>query len=465
MEFDNLKDELLSVTDTGLKYAGSLDSSAEFEIFVSYQNEVSASISQGIVTAKDGATAGAAVRAAKGKRIGFAVASGVSPDRIKLATREALSIINSIDVEDVRFRGFSDPRGKGKEGAFCDDILSIESKDLIKSCEEIIDEAKAVDERIKVVSAAAAAAWRGYSVGNTRGILEATISGDNDCQCGAYAIEGEERRSGMHFDVSRERLYNPEGVGKVAAELAIDLLGAEKLDFKGKIPTIWTPIPAALFVMSSLARSALGDAVVEGISPLCDKIGDTVASKDLTIIDNGQSRLGLGTEAIDAEGQPQRTNSIIERGVLKNYLFDHYYGTAFGLESTGNCGRSGGFFSAGATPFEAGPSVSTKWMEVKKGIKSEKEIVESIDGKAVLIRDFPMGIFHSIVATGEFSCVAGSAYLVEKGEMKGSLEPVSIAGNYYEGFEKLRTIGGDNWPLPWGIDIPTLVFDDFTVVG
>ncbi|MFW9982838.1 MAG: TldD/PmbA family protein [Candidatus Thorarchaeota archaeon] len=465
MEFDNLKDELLSVTDTGLKYAKSLDTSVEFEIYVSYQNEVSASITQGIVTAKDGATAGTAVRAARGKRIGFAVASGVSPERIKLAAREALSIINSVDVEDDRFQGFSDPKGAAKEGAFSKDILSLGSEDLIQSCEEIIEEAKAVDERVKVVMAAASATWRGYAIGNTRGILEATMSGDNGCQAGVYAIEGEERRSGTHFDISRERLYNSEDVGKISAELAIGLLGAKKLDFTGKIPTIWTPIPSALFVLSSLARSALGDAVVDGISPLCDKIGDTIASKELTIIDDGQSKIGLGTEAIDAEGLPQRTNSIVEGGVLKNYLFDHYYGTAFGLGSTGNSTRSGGIFSAGSTPFEATPSVSTKWLEVKKGTKTEEEIIASIDGKAILIRDFPMGIFHSSVATGEFSCVAGSAYLVEKGEMKGSVEPVSIAGNYYEGYKKLRTIGGDNWPLPWGIDIPTLVFDDFTVVG
>jgi PmbA protein len=316
-----------------------------------------------------------------------------------------------------------------------------------------------------VASAAAGATWRGYAIGNTRGVLQATTSGDNGCQAGVYAIQGEERRSGLYFDVSRERLYKQDDVGKKAGEQAIALLGAKKLDFTGKIPTIWTPIPAALFIMSSLARSALGDSVVEGISPLCDKIGDTIASKDLTIVDDGQSKLGLGTEAIDAEGQPQRKNSIIENGVLKNYLFDHYYGTAFGLDSTGNCSRSGGPFGDDSTPFETTPSVSTKWLEVKKGTKTEDEIIASIDGKAILIEDFPLGIFHSLVATGEFSCVAGSAYLVEDGEKKGSVEPVSIAGNYYEGYEKLRTIGDDNWPLPWGIDIPTLVFDDFTVVG
>ena len=465
MEFDDLKDDLLSVTDTGLKYAKSLDSSVEFEVFVSYQNEVTASISQGIVTAKDGASAGTAVRASKGKRIGFAVASGVSPERIKLAAKEALSIINSVDVKDERFQGFADPKGAGKEGAFTKDILSIGSDDLIKSCEEIIEEAKFVDERVKLVSANASATWSGYAVGNTRGILDATKSGSNGCQASVYAIEGEERRSSLHFDVSRDRLYNTEGVGKTAAEIAVGLLGAKKLDLTAKMPTIWTPISAALFILSSLARSVLGSAVVDGISPLCDKIGDTIASKDLSIIDNGQSKLGLGTHAIDAEGQPQKKNSIIERGSLMNYLFDNYYGKAFGLESTGSCSRGGGVLGGGGTPFESKPTVSTKWLEVKAGTKSEEDIISSIDGKAILVRDFPMGIFHSTVATGEFSCVVGSAYLVENGELKGSVEPVSIAGNYYEGYEKLRTIGNNNLFLPFGIDIPTLVFDDFSIVG
>ncbi|NIR17630.1 hypothetical protein GWN63_03705, partial [Candidatus Bathyarchaeota archaeon] len=72
-----------------------------------YENKILASIDQGVVTAKDGAVAGTAVRAAKGKQIGFAVASGVTVDRIKLAAGEALSIINSVKVEDERFEGFS----------------------------------------------------------------------------------------------------------------------------------------------------------------------------------------------------------------------------------------------------------------------------------------------------------------------------------------------------------------------
>ncbi len=464
MEFDNLKDELLSATDTGLKYAASLDRSAEFEIFVFYENKMLANIDQGIVTAKDGANAGTAVRAAKDKRVGFAVATGVSAERIKLAAREALSIVSSVNVQDNRFEGFSDPQGRGKEGAFPKEILSIETDDLIKSCEQQIDEARVVDPRVNVVIAEAEVSWRGYAVGNTRGILEATQSGDSRCETDVLVLENEERRGSSHHIVSRERVVDPEGIGRTTAERAINLLGAKKLDITKKMTTIWTPLPAGLFILSSLGESSVGSAVVDGVSPLCDKIGDTIASKRFTLTDKGQDARGLKTEAIDAEGLPQKDNTIVEKGILKNYLFDNYYGKAYGLESTGSCVRGVDIFGVPA-PYESKPTVSFKWLEVTPGKKSEEEIIASIDGKAILIRDFPLGIAHSSVSTGEFSCVAGSSYLVKNGEIKGSVEPVSIAGNFYEGYMNLREIGNNNQFLRYGINVPTLVFDDFSVVG
>ncbi len=464
MEFDNIKNEMLSAVDTGLKYLKTLDSAAEFEIYVHFENKIQTKIDQGVVSTKDGATAGTAVRAAKNKRVGFAVATGVSIDRIKLAARESLDIINSVNVEDNRFQGFVDSQGEGREGTFVDSILTLGTEELLKSCQEIVDEARAVDSRAKIVSAEAEAVWSCYAVGNTRGVLNATRNNNSNCSANVYAIDGEERRGSFDFDASRERLYNPEGVGRKAAEQAISLLGAKKLDLTTKLPTIWTPISAATYILSSLAQSTIGRPVVDRISPLCDKIGDTIASKEFSLTDDGQSPTGLGTQAIDAEGLPQKRNPIIEKGVLKNFLFDSYFGRAFGLDSTGNCARGGGPFG-GSTPYENRPTASAKWLEVASGKKSEEDILASIDGKAILIRDFPIGIFHSSVATGDFSCVATSAFLVENGELKGSVEPVSVAGNYYEGLRNLREVGNNSLFIPYGINVPSLVFDGFSIVG
>ncbi|MGD9381899.1 MAG: TldD/PmbA family protein [Candidatus Thorarchaeota archaeon] len=464
MEYDNLKDELLSIADTSLKYASSLDSSAEFEVFLYLNSETSAEISQGVVTAKDGITMGNAVRAAKGKRVGFACASGIAIDRVKLSINEALGIVNSIKVEDERFQGFTDPNPPGKDGVFAEEILEIDTDFLLKSSEAMIAEAKSVDERAKIVSGEASASWGGYAVANSRGVLQGSIFGDNGCLAQVQAIEGEERKGGFDFDVARDRVFEADGLGRRAAEEAVSLLGAKKLDMTSKMRTLWTHIPAALYVLSSLGQSVLGPPVVEGRSPLNDKIGETIAHSDLTIVDNGQNPTGLGTNAVDQEGHPQRKNPIIEKGVLKGFLFNTYYARAFGVESTGNCARGGGAFQS-SNPYESSPGVVTKWLEINAGKKSEEDIISEVEDKSVLIKGYPLGIFHTNVSTGEFSIVAGEAYLVEKGEVKHPVQPVSIAGNFYEGFKNLTGISSEIRPLPWGIENPMFAFDGFSVTG
>ena len=71
MDYSDIKDELLSVVDSGLKYANTLDASAEFEIFVYHKKYSEAKIRQGVIETKDGEMTGNAVRASKGKRVSF----------------------------------------------------------------------------------------------------------------------------------------------------------------------------------------------------------------------------------------------------------------------------------------------------------------------------------------------------------------------------------------------------------
>jgi PmbA protein len=464
MEYDNLKDELLATADTGLKYAVSLDKSAEFEVFLHLESAIETGITQGVVTAKDGIVMGNAVRAAKGKRVGFACASGIGIDRVKLSAEEALDIVNSISVEDDRFQGFCDPSKPGKDGVFAKEILELDTDRLLKSCKELIDDAQAVDERAKILQGEAYASWGSHAVANSRGVLQGSLFGNSGCFVQVQAVDGEERKGAFELDVTRERVYDTTGLGKKAAEEAVALLGAKKLDMTAKMPTIWTHVPASTYVLSSLGQSALGQPVVEGISPLCDKIGETIANADLTIVDNGQKPTGMGTYAVDQEGHPQKRNPIIEDGVLKGFLFNTYYARAFGVDSTGNCGRGAGFFGS-SIPYESSPGVAVKWFEVEPGKKTEEDIISDVDDKAVLIKGFPLGIFHTNVSTGEFSIVAGEAYLVEKGEVKHPIQPVSLAGNFYEGFKNLTGISSNLLAMPWGIEAPTLAFDGFSVVG
>ncbi|TFG08580.1 TldD/PmbA family protein [Candidatus Thorarchaeota archaeon] len=464
MDYDSIKDELLAAVDSALKYAKTLDPEAEFEVFVYFNNSMEAEIEQGVVTAKDGAIAGNTVRAAIGNRVGFACASGVTTDRVKMSAKEAHEIASSVKVEDDKFEGFCDPSEPGREGEFDERILELGTDDLIGACVSMTKDAKTVDERAKIFSASASASYGGYAIANTRGVLAATRFGDNNCSINVQAIKGEERRSAFSLDIARNRLFEIEGLGQDAAEKAVDLLGAKKLDYTGKMKTIWRPIPAAMYIQASLGQSALGRPVVEGISPLSDMMGDTIAHEALTIVDDGQKPESLGTKAIDHEGHGQMRNVIVEQGVLKGFLFDNYWARAFGVESTGNCTRGGGPI-AGGTPYEYSVGVAVKHLMVSPGEQSQEDIIDSVDGKGLVIDGFPLGIFHTNVATGEFSVVANAVYLVENGELKGSVQPVSVSGDFYQGLKNIAAIGNDIEVLPWAIENPTLAFDDFTVVG
>ncbi len=464
MDYDSIKDGLLSVVDSALKYGSSADPDAEFEVYVCYQSSAEAEITQGVVAAKSGVVAGNAVRVAKGRRVGFACSSGATSERVKLSIREALGIVHGVSVEDERFPGFVEPRPPGREGVLADSILELDVETLVRDCQRIVEEAKATDGRVVMVSAEASAGWGGYAVGNTNGVMAASRGGLNLCTAYVMTKVGEERKTGLGFDIARDRAYNVDGIGRDATSEAASQHGASPFDATTTMTTVWSPRAAGAFLLASVGRSTLGRPVVEGVSPLCDHIGEQMASKALTIYDDGQDPVGLNTQAVDAEGSPQKKNVVIERGVLKGFLFDHYHAKVFGVESTGNCARGRELFGGNA-PYESSPSVGTKGLVVKEGRRSPDDLIASVDGKAVLITEMPIGIFHSNIATGEFSAVATSAFLVVNGSVEHPLRSVSVAGHFYDGLRELASIGSDTTLTPFGVTVPTMVFEGFSVTG
>ena len=463
MEYENLKDELLSTVDTGLKYARTVDREAEFELYLFYQNRAGVSITQGVVEASEGIIEGNAVRVVRQNSVSFASSSGISTDRIKRSIDEAIASLRSVSIKDERFKGFCKPKKPGREGAFTSKILDLSKEELIDFARNMMKEGQEFDKRIKTVGSECSAEWGGFAVGNTQGLQQASRSAINSCEVYCIAVEGEERRTGYEFDITRERLIRTGGLGAKAAQRAVSLLGARKLNKTTVLPTIWEPMSAAAYIGVSLGQSASGQHVVEGRSPIAEKVGEEIANSKLTITDNGQNPSGINTDAIDAEGYPQQKTTLVNRGKLNQFLFDTYYAHIHGGESTGNCSRS-----ARAThpfPYETSPLIRPKNLEVKPGSKNLDDLIASIDGQAILIVDAPIGIFHSNVSTGEFSAVAQSVFLVENGDKKWPLQPVSVSGSFYTGLRQLLDVGSDLKTTVFTVETPTLVFDGFSIVG
>jgi PmbA protein len=464
MEYENLKDELLSALDNGLKYAQKLDNKAEFELYLFYRNKANVSIKQGAVEATDGVVNGSAVRVAKQKRVSFASSSGISINRIKQSINEAVASLRLGSFTDARFKGFCEPKKPGKEGRFASKILDLGKDDLIQYASNLIKDGQGFDKRIHATESSCSAEWGGFAVGNTRGLQQASKSASNGCSVTCMAKKNEERRVTYEYDITRERLMKTEGLGKIAAQKAIDLLDAKKLGKTMVLPTIWEPIAAAAYIFASLGQATSGRAVVEGLSPLADKIGKKIGTADLTIIDDGQNPSSINTEAVDAEGHPQQRNVIIDKGNLRHFMFDTYYACIQSAESTGNSSRGGGAFGS-SLPYETSPTIYPKSLEVFSGKKGIDDLISSVDRQAILIVDMPIGIFHSSFSTGEFSTVAQSAFLVQNGERKWPLQPVSVSGNFYKGLKQLVEVGNDLKKTPLSIETPSIIFNGFSIVG
>ena len=453
MNFDTLKDDLLALADTGLKFAKS-KGAEQAEIYVSSAHNININNQSGMIEAKDGLNEGVGVRVAIGKRLGFAAMSGITDESVKNAIQEAISVAKSIKEDNVGFKSFMPKKKVGKDGIIDSKIVEMTAEDVVKNTNVIFKEAQEFDSRIISTNAQAQTFYGGHAVANSEGVAGASRTTAFVLTVFTTAMEQQKRKSGFEFKATRS-IPEFEGIGKDCADKTIKLLDSKKLNHTGVLPTLWNQNVMSGFWQISLAQSVNGRQVVEKNSYFMDKLGDKVGIDTLNITDDGQLPEGLNTTEVDDEGAPRQTTPIVENGVLRSFLYDSYYGRLGKAKSTGNAARNQGY--------ESTPNIAPSTIVITPGTKDFDKIVSEID-KGIFVMDNVMGLFHSNLISGDFSCVATSAYLIEKGEIAYPLESLNIAGNLYKSYKDILAIGSDSKLLP-SVNTPSVLFDGFTVVG
>ncbi len=453
MNFETVKDDLLALADLGLKYAKSKKAD-QTEIFVSSQKSINVTNQSGMINAIDGRNEGIGVRVAQGKKLGFAAISGLTEDALKNAIDEAIIVAKSVKQENEGFNRFAEKMKPAKDGILDPKIIALTTEDIVNNTNKTFKEAIEFDQRIISATAQTTSTYGGYAVVNSEGVEGSTSYTAYVIVNFVTAMEGQERKSAFDFSVTR-KAPEESNIGAQCSEKALKLLNSKPLNYTGVLPTVWNPIVMSSFWQTSLNQSINGRQVVEKNSYFMDKLGDKVGVKELTLTDDGQLPEGLNTSEIDYEGIPRQTTNVIEKGVLRSFLYDSYYGQLGKVQSTGNAARG--------QDYESTPGISPTTIVVKPGTKSFDEIISGID-KGVYVMDSVMGMIHSNLISGDFSVVATSAYLIENGEIKNPLNPLTIAGNLYKSYLGIRDIGSDSKLLP-AVKTPTIAFDGFTVNG
>ena len=221
-----------------------------------------------------------------------------------------------------------------------------------------------------------------------------------------------------------------------------------------------------ILLHEAIGHGLEGDFNRKGASAFSNRIGQRVASESVTVVDDGTIENRRGSLTVDDEGTPTEATTLIERGILKNYMQDKLNARLMGMRPTGNGRRE----SYSHLPM---PRMTNTYM--LDGEHDPKEIIGSVD-KGVYASQFGGGQVD--ITNGKFVFSASQAWLIEKGKLTSPIKGATLIGNGPDVLTRVSMVGNDmqldsgigvcgkdGQSVPVGVGQPTLKIDELTVGG
>ena len=221
-----------------------------------------------------------------------------------------------------------------------------------------------------------------------------------------------------------------------------------------------------ILLHEAIGHGLEGDFNRKKTSAFSELTGKQVASKGVTIVDDGTIFNRRGSLNVDDEGTPTKATTLIENGILKNYMQDRLNARLMGTVSTGN-GRRESFSS------KPMPRMTNTYMQ--NGTSDPQEIIESVDHGLYAVN---FGGGQVDITSGKFVFSACEAYMIENGKITHPVKDVTLIGNGPDVLNKVTMIGNDlkldpgvgtcgkaGQSVPVGVGQPTLLLSEITVGG
>lgn len=252
------------------------------------------------------------------------------------------------------------------------------------------------------------------------------------------------------YSVSRNLadLASPERVGQIAAQRALQRLGARKVR-TSQVPVVFDQ-QVAISILEDIFECVNGNSVHTGASFLSGRLGSRVASSIVDIIDDGTIPGGFGTSPFDGEGVRTQKTVVIERGVLKSFLLNTYSARRLGLQTTGNASRG----LAGI------PGIGPNNFFLRRGQKAPIEIISDIK-EGLYVTELLGQKINSV--TGDYSRGAVGMWIAA-GKLAFPVDGITITGNFSQMLLNISEIGSD-LEFRGSVASPTIRIDGLTVHG
>ena len=438
------------------------------DLYFQYSRLESWSLEEGIV--KSGAFSidrGVGVRAVSGEKTAFAYSDDISID----ALNQAASATRAIGRQGQSGVATLDRLG-GARSLYLpsDPVIALADADKVLLLERLERFARARDPRVSQVMASLAGEYEAVLIARSDGLITADVRPLVRVSLNVIVEENGRREQGMAGGGGRvDYGYFTDDILRQYADEAVDqaLLNLNARDAPAGTMTVvlghgWPGI----LLHEAIGHGLEGDFNRKGTSAFSGRIGQRVAAKGVTVVDDGTIERRRGSLNIDDEGNPTQRNVLIEDGILKGYMQDTLNARLMGTAPTGNGRRE----SFAHIPM---PRMTNTIM--LNGDRDPAEIIASVNQGLYAVN---FGGGQVDITNGKFVFSAAEAWKIENGRLsypvKGAtligngpdaLTRVSMIGNDMELDSGIGTCGKDGQSVPVGVGLPTLRIDGLTVGG
>ncbi len=234
----------------------------------------------------------------------------------------------------------------------------------------------------------------------------------------------------------------------------------------GSMTVVLGPGWPGILLHEAIGHGLEGDFNRKGTSAFAGRIGERVATESVTVVDDGTIPNRRGSLSIDDEGIASECTTLIENGILKNYMQDKMNAGLMGMKPTGNGRRE----SYAHLPM---PRMTNTYM--LGGEYPAEEIIASVE-KGIYASQFGGGQVD--ITNGKFVFSASQAWMIENGKLAAPIKGATIIGNGPDVLTRVSMVGNDmaldsgvgmcgkdGQSVPVGVGQPTIKIDELTVGG
>lgn len=414
---------------------------------------------------------GVGVRAISGEKTGFAYSDEFLLPALSDAAKAARAIARSGGSNPVGSELSENSEGILQLYSPLDPLVSLADADKVSLLEQVETEARRQDPRVKQVMASLAGTHEVVMVARSDGHLAADVRPMVRLNVTVIAEQNGRREQGSAGGGGRydyNYFINDNKAMEYAREAVRQaLVNLEAIDAPaGTMQVVLGPGWPGILLHEAIGHGLEGDFNRKGTSAFTGRVGQQVASKQCTVVDDGTIKDRRGSLTIDDEGTPAQNTVLIENGILTGYMQDTMNARLMGVESTGNGRRE----SYAHLPM---PRMTNTYM--LNGDYDHDEIVASVK-RGLYAANFGGGQVD--ITSGKFVFSASEAYLIEDGQItrpvRGAtligdgpevLTKVDMVGNNLQLDTGVGTCGKEGQSVPVGVGQPSMRIQELTVGG